>query len=49
MNVPQQMNPTYVGEQQQYTGGPIGYNYPSQLIYGPTGVPMPHQYYPQVN
>jgi hypothetical protein len=49
MNVPQQMNPTYVGQQQQYMGGPTGYNYPSQPVYGPTGVPMPHQYHPQVN
>jgi hypothetical protein len=49
MNIPQQMNPTYAGQQQQYMGGPTGYNYPSQPVYGPTGVPMPHQYHPQVN
>jgi hypothetical protein len=49
MNVPQQMNPTFVGQQQQYMGGPVGYNYPPQPVYDPTGVPMPHQYHPQVN
>jgi hypothetical protein len=32
-----------------YVGGPTGYNYPSNPFYGPTGVPMPHQYHPQVN
>jgi hypothetical protein len=42
------MNPAYIGPQQQYTGEPTCYNYPSQLVYGPTGVPMPHQYHPQV-
>jgi hypothetical protein len=30
-------------------GGPNGYNYPCQPVYGPTGVPMPHKYHPQVN
>jgi hypothetical protein len=25
------------------------YNYPPQIVYGPTGVPMPHQYHPQVS
>jgi hypothetical protein len=50
MNVPQQpSNPTYPGQQQPYMGGPTGYNYPPQPVYGPTGVPMPHQYHPQVN
>jgi hypothetical protein len=50
MNVPQQSsNPIYPGQQQPYVGGPTGYNYPSQPVYGPTGVPMPHQYHPQVN
>ena len=49
MNVPQQMHPTFVGQQHQYMGGLDGYNYPPQLVYGPTGVPMPHQYHPQVN
>jgi hypothetical protein len=42
MNIPQQMNPTFVGQQQPYMGGPVGYNYPPQPVYGPTGVPMPH-------
>jgi hypothetical protein len=50
MNVPQQQsNPAYTGQQQPYMGGPTGYNYPPQPVYGPTGVPMPHQYHPQVN
>jgi hypothetical protein len=50
MNVPQQpSNPTYPGQQQPYMGGPIGYNYPPQLVYGLTYVPMPHYYHPQVN
>jgi hypothetical protein len=30
-------------------GGPTDYNYPPQPVYGPTGVPMPHQYHPQIN
>jgi hypothetical protein len=42
-------NPVYSGQQQPYAGGPTGYNYPSNPVYGPTGVPMPHQYHPQVN
>jgi hypothetical protein len=43
MNFPQpSLNPIYPGQQQPYVGGPTGYNYPSQLVYGPTGVPMPH-------
>jgi hypothetical protein len=50
MNVPQQpSNPAYTGQQQPYMGGPTGYNYPPQPVYGPTGVPTPHQYHPQVN
>jgi hypothetical protein len=31
------------------TRGPTSYNYLHNPVYGPTGVPMPHQYYPQVN
>jgi hypothetical protein len=42
-------NPVYPGQHQPYTRGPTGYNYPPNLVYGPTGVPMPHQYYLQVN
>jgi hypothetical protein len=42
-------NPAYPGQQQPYVGGPTGYNYPPNPVYGPTGVPMPHQYHPQVN
>jgi hypothetical protein len=42
-------NPIYPGQQQPYVGGPIGYNYPPNPFYGPTGVPMPHQYHPQIN
>jgi hypothetical protein len=42
-------NPLYPGQQQPYAGGPTGYNYPPNPVYGPTGVPMPHQYHPQVN
>jgi hypothetical protein len=42
-------NPVYPGQHQPYTRGPTGYNYLSNLVYGPTGVPMPHQYYSQVN
>jgi hypothetical protein len=30
-------------------GGPVGYNYPPQLVYSPTVVPMTHQYHPQSN
>jgi hypothetical protein len=49
--VPQQMNPTFAGQnpQQPHMGGPSGYNFPPQPVYGPTGVPMPHQYHPQSN
>jgi hypothetical protein len=43
------LNPAYPGQHQPYVGGPNGYNYPPNLVYGPTGVPMPHQYHPQIN
>jgi len=49
MHIPQQINTTFFGQQQKHMGGVAGYNYPPQLVYGPTGVPMPHQYHPQVN
>jgi hypothetical protein len=42
MKITQQINPTFVGQHQQNMGGPVGYNYPPQLVYHPTGVPMPH-------
>jgi hypothetical protein len=42
-------NPVYPGQHQPYTRGPNGYNYPPNPVYGPTGVPMTHQYYLQVN
>jgi hypothetical protein len=42
-------NPVYPGQHQPDTRGPTSHNYPSNPVYGPTGVPMPHQYYPQVN
>jgi hypothetical protein len=42
-------NPVYPGHQQPYVGGPTGYNYPPNLVYGHTGVPMLHQYHPQIN
>jgi hypothetical protein len=42
-------NPVYPSQQQLYVGGPIGYNYPPNPVYGPIGVPMPHQYHPQIN
>jgi hypothetical protein len=42
-------NHVYFGQQQPYVGGATGYNYPPNLVYRPTGVPMPHQYHPQVN
>jgi hypothetical protein len=29
--------------------GPTSYNYPHNLVLVPTGVPLPHQHYPQVN
>jgi hypothetical protein len=43
------LNPVYPGQQQPYVGGPIGYNYPPNPIYGSTGFPMPHQYHLQIN
>jgi hypothetical protein len=43
------VNPTYTGQQNQYMGGPTGYNYSYKPIFVPTGVPMPHQYHCQVN
>jgi hypothetical protein len=50
MNVPrQQSNLAYISQQQPYMGGPTGYNYPPQQVYGPTSVPMLHRYHPQVN
>jgi hypothetical protein len=39
----------YSGQQQPYARGPIGYNYPPNPVYGPIGVPIPHQYQPQFN
>jgi hypothetical protein len=42
-------NPSYPSQQQSYVGGPTGYNYPPNPVYGPTGVPMPHQYHPKIN
>ena len=36
------MFPTPQPSQQQYMGGPSGFTIPSQPIYGPTGIPMPH-------
>jgi hypothetical protein len=42
-------NPVYPGQHQPHMRGPTSYNYPHNPMYGPTGVPMPHQYYPQVN
>jgi hypothetical protein len=30
-------------------GGNVGYDYPPQPVYGPTGFPMPRKYHPQVN
>jgi hypothetical protein len=38
-------NLVYPSQQQPYVGGPTSYNYPPSLVYGPTGVPMPHQYH----
>jgi hypothetical protein len=42
--VPQQMNPTFAGQnpQQPHMGGPYVYKFPPQPVYGPIGVPMPH-------
>jgi hypothetical protein len=42
-------NLVYPGQQQLYVGGSTGYNYPPNPVYGPTGVPMPYQYHPQIN
>jgi hypothetical protein len=42
-------NPIYPSQQQPYVGGPTSYNYPPNPVYGPTGVPMPHQYHLQIN
>jgi hypothetical protein len=42
-------NPLYPGQHQPHTRGPTSYNYPHNQVIGPTGVPMPHQHYPQVN
>jgi hypothetical protein len=42
-------NLVYPGQQQLHVGVPTGYNYPPNLFYGPTGVPMPHQYHLQIN
>jgi hypothetical protein len=39
----------YPGQHQPHIGGPTSYNYPHNPVYGPTGVPIPHQHYPQVN
>jgi hypothetical protein len=39
------MFPTPQPSQPQYMGGPSGFTMPSQPVYGPTGIPMPHQYY----
>jgi hypothetical protein len=50
MNVPKKpSNTAYTSQEQPYMGGHTGYNYPPQPFYSPTGVPMPHQYHPQVN
>jgi hypothetical protein len=35
-------NPAYPGQQQPYVGGPTGYNYPPNPVYGPTSVLMLH-------
>jgi hypothetical protein len=42
-------NPMYLGQNQPYMRGPTSYNYPHNPVLGPTGVPLPHQHYPQVN
>ena len=42
-------NPMYLGQNQPYIRGPTSYNYPHNPLLGPTGVPLPHQHYPQVN
>jgi hypothetical protein len=42
-------NPMYLGQNQPNMRGPTSYNYPHNPVLGPTGVPLPHQHYPQVN
>jgi hypothetical protein len=42
-------NPAYLGQNQPHMRGPTSYNYPHNPVMGPTGVPLPHQHYPQVN
>jgi hypothetical protein len=42
-------NPLYLGQNQPNMRGPTSYNYPHNPVLGPTGVPLPHQHYPQVN
>jgi hypothetical protein len=42
-------NPMYLGQNQSNMRGPTSYNYPHKPVLGPTGVPLPHQHYPQVN
>jgi hypothetical protein len=42
-------NPIYPGKQKPYVGGLTSYNYTPSPFYGPSGVPMPHQYHPQIN
>jgi hypothetical protein len=42
-------NPMYLGQNQPHMRGPMSYNYPHNPVLGPTGVPLPHQHYPQVN
>jgi hypothetical protein len=42
-------NPMYLGQNQPHMRGPTSYNYPHNPVLGPTGVPLPHQHYPQVN
>jgi hypothetical protein len=43
------LNLVYPGQQQPYVGGPTSYKHPPNPFYGPTGVPMLHQYHPQIN
>jgi hypothetical protein len=42
-------NPMYLGQNQPHMRGTMSYNYPHNPVLGPTGVPLPHQHYPQVN
>jgi hypothetical protein len=42
-------NPAYLGQNQPHMRGATSYNYPHNPVMGPTGVPLPHQHYPQVN